>query len=371
MKRPEFEHGLIIGKFYPPHRGHEYLIRAALRHCQRVSVLVLASSDEKLSMHLRAQWLRECFPDAGHLWVIAELDDVPVDYDDAAIWLAHVDVMKRALRRDAEESGITPPAVDAVFSSESYGAELARHFDARHVCLDQARALYPISGTQARADLPGQWMQLPPSVRAGLALRVVVVGAESTGTTTLARALCAALQARGGVWQRTAWVAEYGREFSANLLAITRAHDAAATPFDIVWMEDDFVHIAQEQTRRENRAAREGGPVLVCDTDAFATRIWHERYRGHPSAGVERVAAAMPSRALYLLTDDGDVPFEQDGMRDGEHLRPWMTERFTRELTLGRVPWHLVTGSPEERVAVALQHVNDAMLTWWPFVERA
>jgi NadR type nicotinamide-nucleotide adenylyltransferase len=321
-------------------------------------------------MHLRARWLRECFPDADGLRVLAELDDVPIDYDDAAILLAHVDVMKRALRRDGEESGVAAPSVDVVFSSEPYGAELARHFDARHVCLDQARALHPVSGTKARADLHGHWMQLPPSVRAGLALRVVIVGAESTGTTTLARALCAELRSHGGVWQRTAWVAEYGREYSANLLAVARAHDVHATPLDVEWTESDFVHIAEEQTRREDRAAREGGPVLVCDTDAFATCIWHERYRGHASAGVERVAAAMPPRALYLLTDDSDVPFEQDGLRDGEHRRPWMTDRFTRALTLGAVPWHLVTGPPEERLAAALQHVRDAMPRWWPFTER-
>jgi HTH-type transcriptional regulator, transcriptional repressor of NAD biosynthesis genes len=367
MSRLDFAHGLIVGKFYPPHHGHVYLIRTALFHCRRVTVLVLASSDERLPMQQRARWLRECFPDADHLRVIEALDDVPVDYEDPDIWRAHVAIMRGALRDEAAARGESDEPVDVVFSSESYGAELAGYFDAQHVCLDRGRVLFPVSGTDVRADLPAHWMRLPPSVRAGLAMRVVVVGAESTGTTTLARALTAALRTRGGVWERTACVAEYGREYSANLLAVARASDPRATPFDIVWSESDFVHIAAEQTRLEDEAARHGGPVLVCDTDALATCVWHERYRGGGSAVVDAVAAAMPPRALYLLTDHREVPFEDDGLRDGEHIRPWMTDRFAQVLRSARVPWKPVTGTPDERLAVALKHVDDAMPAWWAF----
>ena len=319
MSRREFDHALIVGKFFPPHVGHEYLVRTALEFCRRVTVLVLAASSEPLPMELRAQWLRQCFPDAHDLRVVAALDDVPIDYDDEAIWRAHVDVMRRALRGDAAVHDETERPVDVVFSSEEYGETLARWFGARHVCLDRGRALHPISATAIRRDLAGCWMELPAPVRAGLALRVALVGAESTGTTTLARDLRDALRARGGAWARTEWVPEYGREYSVNLLAVARAHDPAARPQDAVWTEEDFVEIAREQNRREDEAARQGGPVLVCDTDAMATAIWHERYLGAPSASVERVADAMAPRALYLLTDHADVPFEDDGLRDGEH----------------------------------------------------
>jgi HTH-type transcriptional regulator, transcriptional repressor of NAD biosynthesis genes len=372
VSRVVFEHGLVVGKFYPPHAGHVYLIETALFHCRRVSVLVLGSSSDRLSMRHRAQWLRECFPAADGLRVVAELDDVPIDFDSAEIWSEHVDVMRRGLRRiaaeyDEEEEDGRP--VDAVFTSEHYGAELARRFGASHVRLDQARAVRPVSGTAVRADLPGHWMQLPAPVRAGLALRVCLVGAESTGTTTLSRDLCDALRSRGGAWARTAWVPEYGREYSVNLLAVARARNSAATPYDVEWEESDFTHIAEEQTRRENVAARDGGPVLVCDTDALATSIWHERYRGHSSASVDAIAAAMPPRALYLLTDHRGVAFEDDGLRDGEHVREWMNDRFAQVLEAGRVPWRLVTGSRAERLAAALGHLTNAMTTWWPFLE--
>ena len=361
--RQLFEHGLVVGKFYPPHLGHEYLIATALRHSRRVTALVLASSRESLDMELRAAWLRESFAGAAGLNVLTALDDVRIDYADPDVWREHVDIMRAALARSGA------PPVDAVFGSESYGTELARQFSALPVCLDPTRVLYPVSGSALRQDLAAHWEALPPSVRAGLAARVVVVGAESSGTTTLAIDLERVLRARGGTFTLTRRVAEYGREYSANLLALERARHPTATASDLKWVDEDFVHIAEEQTRRESEAARAGGPVLVCDTDAFATCIWQERYRGHTNPRVRAISEALPPRALYLLTDHAEVPFEDDGLRDGESLRPWMTRRFEAELSAQPVPWHLLRGTRSERCAAALRRIDARMSELFHFTE--
>ncbi|MFI6077472.1 hypothetical protein ACIA5C_38675 [Actinoplanes sp. NPDC051343] len=76
-----------------------------------------------------------------------------------------------------------------MFSSEAYGIELASRFHAEPVIVGLDRAQVPVSGTAVRADPVGNWDHLGPGVRAWLTRRVVVVGAESTGTTTTARAL--------------------------------------------------------------------------------------------------------------------------------------------------------------------------------------
>jgi len=70
------------------------------------------------------------------------------------------------------------------------------------------------------------------------------------------------------------------REYSSNLLALARAKEPYATVDDIDWDSSDFVHVAQEQCRREEVAAAQGSPIVVCDAHAFATRIWLERYIG-------------------------------------------------------------------------------------------
>jgi nicotinamide riboside kinase len=206
-------------------------------------------------------------------------------------------------------------------------------------------------------------------VRGGLAARVAVVGAESSGTTTLALDLERALRARGGAFALTRRVAEYGREHSANLLALERARNASASAGDLDWMDADFVHVAEEQTRRESVAARAGGPVLICDTDAFATCIWQERYLGHTSARVRAIASDLPPRALYLLTDHAEVPFENDGLRDGETLRPWMTLRFEQELSRLQVPWSWARGTRQERCAAALELIDERLRSLFRFSE--
>lgn len=366
MNRMAYRHGLVIGKFYPPHLGHVYLIRTAAAHCQQVTVEVLGSSVESISIAQRVAWLRETFADAPHVCIVGALDDIPIDYNSPAIWAAHVAVMRQAVQ-DADRARGSATAVDALFSSEPYGEELARQFGSAHVCLDQIRSLFPASGAAVRADPVAQWHMLPPAVQAGLALRVVVLGAESTGTTTLSRDLAAALRHRGGVWARTAWVAEYGREYSHNLLALARAQNPSAGVADIAWQSGDFSAVAAAQCRLEEQATRNGGPVLVCDTDAFATRVWHERYMGRPSEDVAAIANALAPRSLYLLTSDTGVAFEDDGLRDGAHLRSWMTGRFRSLLGEQAVPWVELTGSATARCRSALAMVDACVAKAWQF----
>jgi nicotinamide riboside kinase len=52
---------------------------------------------------------------------------------------------------------------------------------------------------------------------------------------------------------------------------------------------------------------------------------------------------------LYVLTAD-DIAFVQDGLRDGEHLRGWMTQRFRETLAGAGVPWLEVRGGRQQRV---------------------
>ncbi|HTJ72376.1 MAG TPA: AAA family ATPase [Actinospica sp.] len=359
-----FEHGLIIGKFYPPHAGHRFLIDAAADSCRRVTVVVMASDVETIPLPARVAWLRETYAHTSHVVeIVGILDNLPIDYDDPDVWSGHVALMREAVT----DSRHAAHPIDAVFTSEPYGAELARRFDAADVRLDQSRATVPISATKVRADPVAHWTQLEPPVRAGLARRVVVLGAESTGTTTLSLDLADALRARGGVHTLTGWVPEYGRALTVIKLAVARAQAASAgrdepSIFDLEWTDQDFVTVARRQNTDEGRAARTGGPILICDTDALATTIWQERYMGATTAEVHAAATDLPPRALYILTSDQGVPFTDDGLRDGEHLRPWMTARFREVLASQHVPWIEVEGDRPHRVRQSLEAI-DAMLT--------
>ncbi|MFD7913176.1 AAA family ATPase [Streptomyces sp. NPDC059752] len=348
-------HGLVLGKFYPPHAGHHHLVRTAQDQCERLTVLVCAASVESVPLADRVAWMREAHPGAE---VVGAVDDIPVDLHDPEIWEAHMAVFR----------GAVPGQVDAVFTSEEYGSELARRFGAEEVLVDRERTLFPVSGTAVRRDPAGSWEFLGPAVRAALTRRVVVLGAESTGTTTLSRALADHYRRRSGVWAKTGWVAEYGRRYSEEKLAAARAADPAASWADVSFTSQEFPVIARHQDGDEEHAARLGSPVLFCDTDSFATGIWHERYMGGRNAEVERIAD-LTRRDLYLLTDHADVPFEDDGLRDGEHLRPWMTERFRAELERTGRRFLVVRGDRAARLEAAVRAVDALLAEGWHFTD--
>ncbi|MBA2281434.1 MAG: AAA family ATPase [Acidimicrobiia bacterium] len=358
-------HGLVIGKFYPPHEGHHLLVRTAAAASDRVTVLVLAHAVESIPLADRVAWMREVHAGDAHVTVHGVVDDHPVDFEDPTMWDLHLQEFTRGVAE------VTDEPVTAVFTSEPYGAELARRLGAIDVPVDPGRGLAPISGTAVRADPVTSWERLAEPARAWFARRVVVLGAESTGTTTLSLALRDALRARGGSHGLTRWVPEHGRDFSIEKLAVDRARAIVAgepppAMDELVWRTDEFELIGRRQNALEDDAARLGGPVLVCDTDTFATGIWHERYLGEASPAVDALARRHP---LYLLTHHDGVSFEQDGIRDGEGIRAWMTGRFEEALAVTGRRHVVLRGPHEARLEAALDAVDELLTEGWQLAD--
>ncbi|MDN6659924.1 MAG: ATP-binding protein, partial [Acidipropionibacterium jensenii] len=67
---------------------------------------------------------------------------------------------------------------------------------------------------------------------------------------------------------------------------------------------------------------------------------------------------------LYLLTGD-EIPFVQDGMRDGEHLRHDMQQRFRDVLAGQETPWTEVRGSLRDRVRASVELIDAVMAEGW------
>jgi NadR type nicotinamide-nucleotide adenylyltransferase len=328
MPPMRWRRGLVIGKFLPPHLGHSHLITTARRQVDELIVAVCDRAGDPYPAALRATWLDEMHPDCA----VMVVDDIGHD-DDSAVWAAYT-------------RHFLGGAPDVVFTSEDYGATWADHLGCAHVSVDRARSTVPVSGTLVRTAPARYWGYLHPVVRAALVRRVAVVGAESTGTTTLARALARSFA--------TEWVPEYAREICEEAFAAGRA---------LEWSSADFVAIAAEQLAREDDAARLSGPLLFCDTDALATSIWHERYLGGRSPEVDAIAGGR-RYAAYVLTAC-DIPFVQDGVRDGEHVREWMTARFAAELERRPEPWVLAEGPLERRVETVASFLTTTLGGRW------
>jgi len=323
-------HGVVVGRFYPPHRGHRHLIDVAVSQSDRVTVLVVDGRDEDPPAETRAAWLREVHPDAA----VMVTRDIERDEDSVA-WA-------RATRE-----AVGGQKIDRVFNSEPYGTAWAAAIseqqgsDCESVFV--GRGLVQISGTQVRSDPARYWDYIDAPVRAHYVKRVCIVGAESTGSTTLARSLAAAYD--------TIWVPEYGRDYTVEKFTIGTGHR---------WLPSDFLRIALEQSALEDRMAREAPvAIMVCDTDSLATALWEEVYLGSTSDAVWRAVDGHGAPyALYLLTDHVGVPWEQDGLRLGDETRAAMTARFEEVLSARGLRWLKVSGTRSARLSQAVDAIT-------------
>ena len=171
---------------------------------------------------------------------------------------------------------------------------------------------------------------------------IAIVGAESTGKTTLAGELRDALAADG---RRVALVPEYLREFC------DRMH---RTP-----VQAEQAHIAFEQTRRIAAAAATHD-VVIADTSALMIAVYSDLVFDDISL-YEEAEQAHRRVDLTLLTAL-DLPWQADGVqRDGPHVRDPVDALVRASLQRARLPYAIVAGTGGDRLAVALKAARHAL----------
>lgn len=164
--------------------------------------------------------------------------------------------------------------------------------------------------------------------------RVVVIGSESTGKTTLAGRLAE----RYG----TVWVPEYARTWL----------DAKGAPLDA----SDVEPIARGQIAAEDEGARKARTLLVLDTSLLSTVVYAMHYYGACPDWIAHEAHVRRD-GLYLLTDI-DVPWVADPQRDRASRREEMHALFVEALESRGLPHVLVHGDWNERWRIACAAVE-------------
>jgi len=178
---------------------------------------------------------------------------------------------------------------------------------------------------------------------AGSGFVVAVLGAESTGKTTLVAALAAALRAEG---RDAIDIDETLRGFCAR---------EGRTP-----RRDEQAVIADEQTRRiETAAARHA--IVVADTTALQTAVYSELVFGDRSLYAAAETWQGERVGLTLLTAL-DLPWQADGhQRDGEHVRAPVDALLRAVLARAGATFSIVSGSGPVRLDNALAAVRHAL----------
>lgn len=184
------------------------------------------------------------------------------------------------------------------------------------------------------------WRPCPTVVERGFVF--AIVGAESTGKTTLARGLAEALRADG---LNAVMVPEVLREFCDDLGRTPYPHEQAA--------------IALAQTQRMASAARTHS-VVVSDTTALMTAVYSD-YLFDDQTLYGQALADHAQADLTLLTAL-DLPWEADGLqRDGAHVREPVDTLIRHHLVRAGLPFSVVAGQGAHRLQQALITVRQAL----------
>ncbi|MBE0405365.1 AAA family ATPase [Psychrobacter sp. AOP22-C1-22] len=167
-------------------------------------------------------------------------------------------------------------------------------------------------------------------------INVAILGAESTGKTTLCRDLAAHFG--------SPWVPEYMRTY---LQAKWDKQQLTCT-----W--DDLLPIAQGQIELENKLAEQAAQTpdnahyLFCDTSLFELMIYANWYYGDCPEALTKAALAH-HYDLILLTEV-DIPWVADDLRDSPHQREEISAYFASQLHTHQKPFRYIAGDRDERV---------------------
>jgi NadR type nicotinamide-nucleotide adenylyltransferase len=267
--------------------------------------------------------MKEMFPDVEVVHLTDENPQYPHEHTD--FW----EIWRASIRK------FIPSGPDYVFASEDYGFRLAEVLGAEYVPVDHARELVPVSATEVREDPMRHWDFLPPCVRPHFVRKVCVCGPESTGKSTLAARLARHFE--------TVHVHEYAR-------GLIDLHNGEVT-------EEMFVRFVRAQAAAERALATQARRVLVCDTDAFTTALYHELYvGGRPDYALEE--AARHGYDLYLLCDM-DTPYIEDGQRLHPGKRKWFLDEYLKWIDSRGGRAVMVRGDWEERFRTARTAVEE------------
>lgn len=313
----------VFGKFLPFHKGHEAMIHFALTKCDLLTVLVCCSDKEKIPNRVRKNWIEKSFEVYKNIevksfnYLESELPNTSVSSQEVSkIW--------------SEKFKALFPDYDLVITSEEYGDFVAAFMGIKHIAFDIPKKIFAVSATNIRKDLFANWKYLPDSVKSSFAVKVVILGTESTGKTTLTENLAE--------YYDCSSVKEAGRDLIANSNSFTF---------------DDLHFVATEHTKRIEKAVFGESPLIIIDTDIHITKSYSKFVFGKALKTKDSTYEAD----LYLYLNK-DVEYIQDGTRLSETDRNLLDTSHREILMQHKIDFAEITGNWEQRFEKAKEHID-------------
>lgn len=328
-----YKTGLYGGSFNPLHLGHVDCIIRAANLCERLYlVLSHGLNRQEIPLRVRYRWLYQLTQHIGNVTILTLEDSAPTKADYTRdLWDRDAGIIKAQAGRP----------IDVVFCGDDYGED-----SFWNLCYpDSELVIFPrdqISSTEIRNNPYAHWDWLPNIVRPWYVKKVLLMGGESTGKSTLTINLANRFN--------TNYVDEAGRVLSEK------------SGTDLMMLPEDFTEILLQHKLNEMRAVERSNKLLFIDTDALITQFYMNFLEDPEIEKNAALSNALDSLNTYdlILFLEPDVEFVLEG--DRSPIIRADREKYSRQikdlLERRHRSFVSVRGSYEERYNQAVRLVQ-------------
>jgi NadR type nicotinamide-nucleotide adenylyltransferase len=166
--------------------------------------------------------------------------------------------------------------------------------------------------------------------------RILILGPESTGKSTLAEKLA--------MHFAEPWVPEVAREYLEKV--------------DRPYAYEDLLQIGKQQMQLEDELAKQAHNYLFCDTDLRVIQVWSRHRFGKIDPWVLEELARRTYDLILLCAPD--LPWQADPFREHPELemRQQFFEIYQQLSQASGIPWVLISGDTDKRLSTGIQAVG-------------
>ncbi len=321
----KYEKAFVVGKFMPPHVGHEYLINFASLWATDLYVLVDNVPGQTMEPRVRCEILHKHFASNPNIHISYHPVSTPQSPEEHGDRADFFNIWKSIIH-----SHVVP---DVIIGSMDYVKPVSEVLGCDYIKIDVEREAIPMSATSLKANFNDNWDSLISSAKPHYLKKLCFIGPESTGKTIAAQLISQKF--------KTVFVPEYAKSFIEEHNSFTL---------------EDAEFVCSVQDKSQAALVHTARKILICDSDALTTKVWCETLFGNTPQLVKELSSSQHFDLTFLFAPN--TPWINDVHRNvalqakTQEFRQKMFDDFERELIELKRPYVVVNGdSYEERIS--------------------
>lgn len=335
--------GLIVGRYLPMHMGHVNAIMKASYICDELFIVIIHNKVVDNEICDRDDF-KYIVPEIRARWIT----QLTKEMDNAKIVFVEEDIDENGRLKFAENTekiyNSIGKKIDMLFHTDlNYKNQIMEKHPEIEILIEQYDLKkFAISATQIRKEgIYNHWDDIPNFVRPYFVKKVVIVGTESSGKSTLTKRLAKLYN--------TNYVDEFGRVLCEEMGG-----------YDGIFTADLFPIIAYGHKMAEYKEINYSNKILFVDTEIVVTQYFSELLSGKNP--ILEIIAENNYYDLWLYLEP-DIEWISDGFRTygNKEERSINNVKLKKMLDDRNIKYHVINGSYAERITEAIKYIDELM----------